>query len=1047
MGVLVLVFLAVLAIVAGLARGPLPLAFVAPYIEQAVETQYPGLDVNFTGLELEWNRRDKNLVVGISDLVVSDNKRRLASIPDVTVVFSGGALLRGRIAPAALEFTGLAIRLNRNRQGEIKLGYDYALMNENPSGDEAATTANDTAEDASSRETLLGILQELSNEPDKTTITGYLQRLELYNSSVYIEDEILGRFWRVTDADLFVWREANGLRGQANGNLKVGSETVSVVALADYDRTFRRTEIDGQFTDLPLPLVGEQAAELDILKGIGLTLSGQVNLTLDEHFIFDSVGFDVTAGEGKIDLPELYKQPLPIESVAVSGKASGDFRHIDLEQVEARTLGATVRMSGSVDLAEAGIGLAIDGGVNNLKVNDLGRFWPYSMAVNGYNWVTANIRDGVVPAGAFTIKLPAGVLASGDLPKDAVKLSFDLEGTSANYYAPLPKVTDIKGHGVLTATGVTISGLTGKLGNLAVTSDKVVINEFDKYDQLADIRIHVTGPSRDIFTFLDLKPLGLATPYGIVPASMTGEGAVDASFKFPLRFDLKLKNVDYSASGDFTGASIPDVAEGIDLKDGKLKVAVNPKGVTVNGTAALNTVPVSLMAESWFSGAREGHRLYRVRGDVDDAGRAALKLGTPYLEGPMAADLQFETEPKGSASGTLKLDLEKTKITVSALHWVKEAGTPGRFSTDIKVAADDVATLSNITLTAGDLSATGTAELNGELLTRLDVPSIVYGDNDFGFEFTQKTKDNMNLHVHGAEFDLRPFVVATYDLNEADIDGPENDRNIDIDVDLAKILLDQDIVLETVSAKLRVEGNLIENGTAKGHFAGGKKVDFDLARKGEGRTVTFISDDAGSLFRGLDLYDDFRDGTLKLAATIDDTKESRPAKGTIDIKNVRVVNAPVLGRILTLGSLGGIVDLLRGEGMVFATVEGPFTYENGVFTTRDFRAIGSIGITVNGTVDQPANKIDMYGTVIPSYTLNSMLGNIPILGTLLVGKQGEGIFGFSYKVSGGLDDPQTSVNAVSALAPGILRRMFFEPWDQEDVQPPTTTKPDSRPSP
>ena len=80
---------------------------------------------------------------------------------------------------------------------------------------------------------------------------------------------------------------------------------------------------------------------------------------------------------------------------------------------------------------------------------------------------------------------------------------------------------------------------------------------------------------------------------------------------------------------------------------------------------------------------------------------------------------------------------------------------------------------------------------------------------------------------------------------------------------------------------------------------------------------------------------------MKLTTEIDDTQESRPAKGTIEIKDVRVVNAPVLGKILTVGSLGGIVDLLRGDGIVFATVEGPFTYENGVFQTKDFRAVGS----------------------------------------------------------------------------------------------------------
>ena len=94
-------------------------------------------------------------------------------------------------------------------------------------------------------------------------------------------------------------------------------------------------------------------------------------------------------------------------------------------------------MTGAVDIAEEGVGLSIKGDLANLTVNDLGRFWPYSMASNGYDWVTKNIRDGTVPKASFTIDLPPGALSSGNIPKDSVVLKFDLKGGSADYYAPI----------------------------------------------------------------------------------------------------------------------------------------------------------------------------------------------------------------------------------------------------------------------------------------------------------------------------------------------------------------------------------------------------------------------------------------------------------------------------------------------------------------------------------------------------------------------------------------------------------------------------------
>ena len=53
-----------------------------------------------------------------------------------------------------------------------------------------------------------------------------------------------------------------------------------------------------------------------------------------------------------------------------------------------------------------------------------------------------------------------------------------------------------------------------------------------------------------------------------------------------------------------------------------------------------------------------------------------------------------------------------------------------------------------------------------------------------------------------------------------------------------------------------------------------------------------------------------------------------------------------------------------------------------------------------------------------------MLGAVPVLGDLLVSKQGEGVFGLTYAMKGNIGEPSLIVNPLSVLTPGILRRIF-----------------------
>jgi uncharacterized protein YhdP len=81
-------------------------------------------------------------------------------------------------------------------------------------------------------------------------------------------------------------------------------------------------------------------------------------------------------------------------------------------------------------------------------------------------------------------------------------------------------------------------------------------------------------------------------------------------------------------------------------------------------------------------------------------------------------------------------------------------------------------------------------------------------------------------------------------------------------------------------------------------------------------------------------------------------------------------------------------------------------------------------VTANGRFELGAQRLDMQGTIVPAYTLNSIIGNVPVLGSLLLGGDGQGLFAATYRATGSVTDPQISVNPLSALTPGFLRRLL-----------------------
>ena len=128
--------------------------------------------------------------------------------------------------------------------------------------------------------------------------------------------------------------------------------------------------------------------------------------------------------------------------------------------------------------------------------------------------------------------------------------------------------------------------------------------------------------------------------------------------------------------------------------------------------------------------------------------------------------------------------------------------------------------------------------------------------------------------------------------------------------------------------------------------------------------------------------------------------------------------------MLTLADLGGVADLLTGEGMSFNILEINLEDDNKVISIEEILALGSsVSLHMDGYMEKKSGLVSLSGTLVPAKTLNNLVSKIPVVGNILVGeKVGEGIFGVSFKIKGLPGNVKTTVNPVKTITPRFITR-------------------------
>ena len=83
-----------------------------------------------------------------------------------------------------------------------------------------------------------------------------------------------------------------------------------------------------------------------------------------------------------------------------------------------------------------------------------------------------------------------------------------------------------------------------------------------------------------------------------------------------------------------------------------------------------------------------------------------------------------------------------------------------------------------------------------------------------------------------------------------------------------------------------------------------------------------------------------------------------------------------------------------------------------------------LGATFQGTVRSRRGNMDMTGTFMPAYGINSLFGQLPLIGAILGNGRDRGLLGITFKLEGPYEAPKMTINPLSLIAPGVFRNIF-----------------------
>lgn len=718
----------------------------------------------------------------------------------------------------------------------------------------------------------------------------------------------------------------------------------------------------------------------------------------------------VRIGALDADPEGIFAEPLRFDGGMVDVK-------LTLDPFEAR-IGQAVLIDGDRRIALAGRAaaepegwaLALDLEVPRIATRRLVALWPVGLVPQTRAWIGENVTTGDLLDLKAALRIRPGA-------ETRLALGYDFEGAEVRVLRTLPPVEAASGYAnidgkvytLVLERGHTVTSLGG-----VVTLDGSVLRvpDIDRKPAIAEVTLRTDSTIPDALALLDEPPFRFMQRAGRSPELAEGRARAEARLTLPLVERVPDEAVTYEVRADLLDLRSDVLVPGHTVTADRLTATASREaGLVIAGAGQisgtgfdarwrqpLGTEGAGSVLEGSVDLSQDFVRAFRLGlpdGSVAGAGRGTIRIDLPRGESPRLR---------------LTSDLAGLTLRLPEVGWSKPAETEGRL--EVTGTLSDPPRLDLIRLSAPGLSAEGSLRLTeAGALDRLDFSSVDLGWFSGRAALVGTDGGAPRWEVAGPVADLRR-------LPDFGTGGVTAGRSVPV-IDLALDRLRISDGLALTGFRGRFGGAASFTGQFAGAVNGAAEVQGSVVPATNGRKGYVVrADDAGAVFRAAGIFSRGFGGSLDLRLVEDAGPGSYT--GTVRATGLRVRDAPILAELLGLVSVVGLLEQLSGDGILFTSVEGRFAILPDRVLLRDGQAAGaSLGVSMEGAYDRDTETLDMEGVVSPVYFVNA-LGQV-------VSRPGEGLFGFTYRLTGPADGPRVSVNPLSILTPGPFREIFRGP--------------------
>ena len=1028
---------------------PIDVGFARDQIIGQASDLLPGWNVRFSKATIGWDWRDVRPWVVIDDVRLVDRRNRLtAQLPRAEVGLGFSGILAG-LGVSTIDIESASIRVTDH--GGFSDATDDSLFDDlfGESGIPQPEIFIPLTE-AFNRFTL----RLLDNAPALNRV-GF----DNLNLSVYRGEDLSEAQISVSNFDLRQTGEDLSLAAQLEASIGGNPINTRLAGRANPTRgdlSLLLAIRDFYPTSIPLDTGMPQA-----LQYFNLPINLSLGLNLDAGVGLRSASIEAVLGEGVIyDGGDAFSKPAPVTYGLVDATYNVAERVLVFDQVNIDLAGQKVDGNGLMYWHQnsSSPGMEFELKTDNISVLNVLDYWPIKRYPDGRHrgaraWISQHMIAGLTKDVVFSVNLaPSGIGAYDE--ESEYQLTFDFQELDTKFMRTMPPILGASGSAKLTKTKMSIAIDSGELLGMPVGGSSALLDDINiRNGATGTFNIFTRGPVKTVMELIDNPPLRVAEKAKLDIERLDGAATVKAVVNAPL-YRAPVERVKYDVTAQIADAKVADLLGGEGLTEAQLSIKVTRDNLSAAGTGNLNGVPVDLRWDEDFAAGRNDPSaettLVVLSGALDSTDMAALGVDvSDFLHGKAQSEASFQGRNFRFTRGSFSADASSAVLAVPQLSWRKPVGSPANITGGV-IFTEQGSTVAPLIVQGEDIDLLASMEFgpagSGQFSAELQARRI--GRNEFIANLSQSAQGALSIDVDAVSFDLGAYLAQQEGQSvalehEAVPEG--GGTNFDLDLTSLAILLENGEQWNDARLELSFRDNEPTSLTLDA-VAGDENVPLVVAILNEVNPETgrrpFRAETAngGQVLRGLGFFSHVQGGQLALEAETSGWGRDWLIDGNLNVSDSNLISKEALGEQVTEGTVSGLDSYLEDGPLELDVLEVPFTYNGDILEFDGLKANGpTLGLTMEGEVATAQGLINVNGVVVPAYGINSLLGNIPLLGGLFSGGDGKGLFGVAYRVKGTTDEPDVSVNALSGLAPGFLRLLFEGRKGRvADVETPTT---------